>query len=226
MKVALLGKGKTGSYVIELIKNKHPEIELDIFDSKRNPSLEDLKNCDVAISFLTGDVFSQYIDILIASGICVITGSTGFEFTDSQLNSINKGNSAWIHANNFSLGMNLIKEMINVLKRAPILFDEFSTSIHEVHHTKKLDAPSGTAKAWKEWLTFDSTKVTSERIGDVIGLHTLELSAPNEKITLTHEALDRSIFADGAIWALKEVSHLEPGLHDFSKIALKKLMEE
>ncbi len=225
MKIALLGKGKTGSHVIDLVKEKYPQIELDIFDSKRNPSLEDLRKNDVVLSFLTGDIFSLYIDILCESGICVVTGSTGFEFTEEQIKRIETTGAAWIHSNNFSLGMNLIREMIRVLQKAPILFDNLETRIHEIHHIKKLDAPSGTARAWNDWLAMDS-EITSERTGDVIGYHTLELEAPNEKITLTHEALDRKIFADGAIWACHQVKSLSPGLHDFSKIALKALMEE
>lgn len=224
MKLAILGKGKTGRYVTELLKDQD-QIEYKVFDSKRPATLEDLKSFDVCLSFLTGEVFISYIDILTESGICVVTGSTGFEFNDFQLANIQSGNAAWIKANNFSLGMNIVKQMIEVMSLAPKLFDDYKCSIHEIHHTKKLDAPSGTALSWSDWLDLPN-HITSERIGDVVGTHTLTLETQTEKISLTHEALDRSIFAKGAIWAVKKVQTLEPGLHDFSKIALSTLLEE
>lgn len=224
MKIALLGKGKTGSKALELISQRD-DLEVTIFDSKNTPTKSKLEGHDVVLSFLTGDIFLQYMDEISQSGICVVSGSTGFEWTPERLKLVTDSKAAWIHSNNFSLGMNLIKQMINILSKADALFSNSNFSIHEIHHTKKLDAPSGTAKAWQDWLGHDS-QMTYERIGDVVGTHELTLETDNEKIFLRHEALDRKIFAEGALWACDQVLRLEPGLHDFSNVALKALSED
>ena len=76
--------------------------------------------------------------------------------------------------------------------------------IHEVHHIHKKDAPSGTALSWKEWLAKDA-EVTSAREGDINGIHELTVTTETEEITLKHNALDRSLFAEGAIWAVEQL---------------------
>lgn len=231
MKIALLGKGKTGSKVIELCElAENSDIELTVFDSK-NPLKKDVLNgFDLVLSFLNGDVFlDSYYELLKASGICVVCGSTGFEWTNEMREEIKSSNAAWIKATNFSLGMNLAKEMINIASKAYTLFNQGDIKYHinEIHHTKKLDAPSGTALSWNEWLGHDeTTQITSERIGDVIGVHELTIDTPNELITLKHEAKDRRIFASGALWACRRVKGLSPGLHDFSDIAIQVIREE
>jgi 4-hydroxy-tetrahydrodipicolinate reductase len=224
MKIALLGKGKTGSKVVEICENRN-DIELTVFDSTHLPTSSNLVGYDVILSFLTGEVFLEYLEIISRAGISVVTGSTGFDWTEERLEIIAQSNSPWIFSNNFSLGMTLVKQMIEVVAHAPKLFNEVDYKIHEVHHIKKVDAPSGTAKAWKEWLGQDS-EMTFERSGDVVGLHELTLDTPFEKITLKHEALDRKIFAQGALWACEQIKDLAPGLHDFSQVAKAKLIAD
>ena len=127
----------------------------------------------------------------------------------------------WISGSNFSLGMRLIHQMINSIKGGVNLFPSAKINIHEIHHTKKLDGPSGTALSWKEWLGDDKNiHVTYERIGDVVGDHQLTIDAPTETITLRHEAKNRTIFAEGAIWAAKYLdnNNLSSGIHYFEKI--------
>jgi 4-hydroxy-tetrahydrodipicolinate reductase len=98
------------------------------------------------------------------------------------------------------------------------MFASHQTSIHEIHHTKKQDAPSGTALSMESWMDEKCT-ITSERTGDVIGFHELKFDTGSEKITLTHEALDRKLFADGAIWAAEYLlKNKIPGLNNFQEI--------
>lgn len=221
MKIALLGKGKTGGKVIELIQEKKLPHELTIFDRSNPLSLNGLKGHDVILSFLPGDAFVENIEIIKSSGIPVVTGSTGFKWSEEIKKDIH---SPWVYATNFSLGMNLVHEMINTLAKAKNLFSDYSFHIHEVHHTKKLDAPSGTALTWKDWVGED-LDITSAREGDVIGDHILTLKTSNELITLRHEALDRKIFAEGALWACEKVVHLDSGLHNFQELTLKELLK-
>lgn len=221
MKIALLGKGKTGGKVIELVEQKKLAHSLTIFDRSHPLSLEALKGHDVILSFLPGEAFVENIELIKASGIPVVTGSTGFKWSDEIQKDIK---APWVYATNFSLGMNLVHEMINTLAKAKKLFSNYSFHIHEVHHTKKLDAPSGTALTWRDWVGEDFA-ISSERIGDVIGDHVLTLKTDNELITLRHEALDRKIFAQGALWACEKVIDLPAGIHNFQELTLKELLK-
>lgn len=231
MKIALLGKGKTGSKVIELCEenknNEYGDIELSVFDSKNPLSKTDLNGFDIVISFLNGDIFlSHYFDLLRDSGICVVCGSTGFDWTNEMKEKIEEAHGTWIKATNFSLGMNLVKEMISIASKASTLFSDNQINYHinDIHHTKKLDAPSGTAISWKEWLGHEA-EISSERTGDIVGIHELTIDTPNEIVTIKHEAKDRRIFAAGALWAAKRIKDLPSGLHDFSDIARQVLRE-
>lgn len=221
MRLALLGKGKTGSKVIELLSQSSHHWELSVFDSKNTPNLENLKDHDVILSFLPGPIFAQYLDQLIQCEIPVVTGSTGLEWPVDLKQKIK---APWLYATNFSLGMNLVHQMINALKKASVLFDDYKYHLHEVHHTKKLDSPSGTALTWQEWIG-EKIEITAERIGDVVGDHQIILETPFEKITLKHQALDRKIFAQGALWACEKVVTLPVGIHSFQEITRKELID-
>jgi 4-hydroxy-tetrahydrodipicolinate reductase len=218
MKIALLGKGKTGGKVLELIHEA--KLFYTIFDSKNIPSIDKLKGHDVIISILPGEAFKTYVPLLVETKIPVICGSTGMSWAlefDSQLK---EKNIKWIYATNFSLGMNLVQQMILIMNKASKIFDDYKFNIHEIHHTKKLDAPSGTALSWKSWAGHEMD-ITSDRIGDVTGIHEITLSTPHEVISLRHEALDRKIFAEGALYAANKILNdksLAPGLHLFQDI--------
>lgn len=210
IKIALLGKGKTGSKVAELAA-------VTVFDSKNIPTFEKLKGHDVIISFLAGDVFKTYISLLIETKIPVVTGSTGFSFPANFDQDLKAKNISWIHATNFSMGVVILKQLIQKLSSFQNLSPHTQTSIHEVHHTHKKDAPSGTALSMKEW--YGDCEVTSERTGDVIGFHELTFNTGSEVIKLSHEAQDRKLFAEGALFAANYiVKNPTPGLHTFQSI--------
>ena len=95
--------------------------------------------------------------------------------------------------------------MIETLSKAADLFDDSTFKIHEIHHTNKQDAPSGTAISFEKWLGH-KTEITSERAGDIVGIHELSFESADEVITLKHTAKDRSIFARGALWASKIIN--------------------
>lgn len=218
MNIALLGTGKTGSKVIEVLGSKN----VTGFDRKNPPTLEALQQHDVAIAFLPGPVLEQYIDLLIESGLPLANGSTGLTWPEDINKRLKAKQLAWITASNFSLGMNLVYGMIKVLAQAPKLFDNYEFSLHEVHHIHKLDQPSGTALAWQSWLGQDA-HITSTREGDNPGYHQLTLATPYENISIEHQAKDRKIFAEGAIWTAKKLlsGQVPPGLH-----ALQAIMEK
>ncbi len=213
MRIALLGKGKTGSYVLRAAS------DVVVFDQTNKPTFEKLTACDVVISFLPGEAFKELIPLLLETKLPVVTGSTGFTWPVDFNQTLIQNNLKWIYATNFSLGVVVMKKLIEKLREVDNILDGRVLSIHEVHHTKKLDAPSGTALSMKEWLG-ESCEITSERTGDVVGLHTLKVETSGEIIRLEHEAKNRALFAQGAIWAASFITkkNLEPGLHAFQKV--------
>jgi 4-hydroxy-tetrahydrodipicolinate reductase len=222
MKVALLGTGKTGGKVIEALDGKN----VTGFDQDHPPTLDNLQGHDIIIAFLPGAIFAEYIDLLIDSGLPVVNGSTGFIWPDNIDARLKAREVTWVTASNFSLGMNLVYGMLKVLAKAPQLFDEYEFKLHEVHHIHKKDRPSGTALSWKKWLGQD-VDITSSREGDIIGNHRLTLVTPNEDISLEHQAKDRKIFAEGAIWTAKKLLDgtidIAPGLHNLQDIMIREL---
>lgn len=222
MKIALLGKGKTGGKVLELLIEAG--IPHTIFDSKNRPTLENLKGHDVVISFLSGDVFKEYMPLLLDSTLPVVTGSTGMEWPSDFDKKLKDKKAKWVYATNFSLGMNIVHQMILIMKEADSIIKGVHFSMNEIHHTKKLDAPSGTALSWKKWLDHE-VDITSERKGDVIGIHELKLTTATEEISLKHEAKDRRIFAEGAMFAAQKIPTLNPGLHQFQDVVQKELLK-
>lgn len=221
MKIALIGNGKTGHHVEKICKD-----EITIFNSKNPPDIESLLQHDVILSFLPGDAFKGYIPLFLKAKIPLLTGSTGFAWPDDINQSLQEKKLTWVHAANFSLGMILIKQMIEILSKSSQLFSKYSFSIEETHHTEKLDAPSGTAIKWSKWLG-DEAKISSKREGDVVGIHALTLTTKSEEIALKHSALDRSLFAEGALWGAKELlkNRLAPGLHNFEDLVQNILKE-
>jgi 4-hydroxy-tetrahydrodipicolinate reductase len=215
MKLGLLGSGKTGSKVVELANDP-----VMVFNSRNIPTLEKLKELDVLISFVPGHVFLEYLPLLLEAKVPVVTGSTGFSWPENTQSKLEQAGLTWVHANNFSLGMNIVRMMIENLSLATKLFDQYHCSIHEIHHTKKLDAPSGTALSWQDWFGHPCT-ITAAREGDVVGFHEMTFDTPQETIKLTHDAKNRAIFAEGAMWAAKILHHnknLNSGLIHFNQV--------
>ena len=216
MKAALIGTGKTGSKVQEAL-----ELEQNaLFNTSRIPTVDALRAYDVAFVFVPGDAFLEMIPTLMSAQIAVVSGATGATIPDAVKTQILHGSRPWLIAQNFSPAMQMIQQALQWIGDHPEWLEESEFSLHEVHHQQKKDAPSGTAKLWVEWMTSREVTVTSHREGDVLGDHELRISTPLERITLRHEALDRSLFAQGAIqaahWLLKP--DRVPGLYSMKDV--------
>jgi len=217
MKIALLGKGKTGSKILDL------RSDVTVFDSKNKPTSGKLQGHEVIISFLPGETFYELIPMLLETGIPVVTGSTGFHWPSNIDQILKEKNAGWIYASNFSIGVFVIKQLMQTISKYASLFENKKISIHEIHHTQKKDAPSGTALSMRDWLNLNA-EMSSERTGDVIGFHEMTLDTGSEKIKISHEALDRKLFAQGAIWAAEYlVKNKTSGLHSFQSIIERSL---
>lgn len=216
MKIAVIGTGKTGGKVVELLGN---ELAM-AFDQENPPTVDKLKEADAVIIFVPGDAVPDILDIVVEAGIPAAWGSTGFDWPDDLNERVKAKNTRWVIASNFSLGMNIIRKSIEAISAGSAILKDPEFHIHEIHHIHKKDAPSGTALSWKEWLAKEA-EVTSAREGDVNGIHELTLTTGTEEITLKHKALDRALFGEGAIWAARKLvtdSKMEAGIRTFGQL--------
>jgi len=216
MKIAVIGTGKTGGKVFELLKD-----QAVAFNTQNKPEPGKLKACDAAIIFVPGHTAEPVFESVFKSGIPAVWGTTGFDWPDGLDQKLKENGLRWVIGSNFSMGMNLVRKAILLFTKQAGLLNNPAFHIHEVHHVHKKDAPSGTALSWKEWLGKEA-EITSERKGDIRGIHELQISTETERIVLRHEALSRSLFAEGAIWTAKLLLNDEkkpgPGLYSFSEI--------
>ncbi|MDZ7690613.1 MAG: dihydrodipicolinate reductase C-terminal domain-containing protein [Balneolaceae bacterium] len=216
MKIAVIGTGKTGGKVAELLSDDQIS---DTFDENDPPTAPKLKAADAAIIFVPGAAVDDIFEDVLDSGIPAVWGSTGYQWPEDLDETLADAGIKWLKASNFSLGMNIIRRAINVISEGSEMLKDPKYHIHEVHHIHKKDAPSGTAISWKEWLGKDA-EITSERKGDIKGIHELTVKTAAESIFLKHQAHDRAVFAQGAIWAAEQIvkDEIKPGFHDFSTI--------
>ena len=213
MKIALLGYGKMGKTIERLTTERGHEIIFRITENVRD---YDLKKADVAIDFSVPDAAYQNITACFEQQVPVVSGTTGWlEKYDEAVKKCKDHNAAFIYASNFSLGVNLFFELNKKLAQMMKGFPEYDVAIEEIHHTQKLDAPSGTAitlaeqiiqngnrKAWKlDKAEADEIPITAKRIENVPGTHQIIYDSAVDSIKIEHVAHSRDGFALGAIIA-------------------------
>ena len=211
MKIAILGNGRMGKRISELAIERDHTIACNSSSKKPANTLE-LSVADVAIDFSTPTTAFENISHAINSGIPVISGTTGWLENMNKVEELCKEKQgAFLYASNFSLGMNIFFELNKNL--AKLMKDyHYESSIHEIHHTQKLDSPSGTAKTLSnqiDEILSSNTPITSERIGDEKGAHTVTYCSSVEKIEIKHTTKKRDGFAMGAIIAAEWIKNKE-----------------
>jgi 4-hydroxy-tetrahydrodipicolinate reductase len=215
MKIALLGYGKMGKAIERIALNRGHEIVLKI-----NASIKDyyISDADVAIDFSIPDAAVSNISRCLNNGVPVISGTTGWlnDYDDiAQL--CKEQDGAFIYASNFSLGVNLFFELNNYLAKLMQPQTQYKTAIEEIHHTQKLDAPSGTAitlaegiienSTAKDWHLDNNTQnpesisIEAKRIENVPGTHIIKYDSDIDSIHISHTAHNREGFALGAVVA-------------------------
>lgn len=217
MKTALIGTGKTGIHVKQLLDNDN----VTIYNTSHKPTAEKLKEADVAIIFVPGSSTENLIKPVLESGVTAVWGTTGYQWPENLSELVKVNGTRWVMASNFSLGMQLVRKCLGVIGQGSEMLVDPEFHIHEVHHTDKQDAPSGTALKWADWLGMKDVQISWNREGDVNGIHTLHVKTDFESIYLKHEAHNRAVFAHGAIWASRFLmNHPEilPGLYSFESI--------
>ena len=203
MKIAILGNGRMGKRISELAKERDHSI-VAVSSSEKPAHSLDVSSADIAIDFSTPTTAFNNISHALESGIPVISGTTGWLDKLSEIEELCISKSgAFLYASNFSLGMNIFFELNKNLAKL-MRNQNYESSIHEIHHTQKLDSPSGTAKTLgkqMDEILKNNTPITAERIADKTGTHTITYSSSVDEIEITHTAKNRDGFAMGAIIA-------------------------
>ncbi len=213
MKIALLGYGKMGQVIEKIALKRGHEIVLkkDEFNT-----FEGLSKADVAIDFSVPSAAIDNISSCFHAGVPVISGTTGWlEKYDEMVALCHEKKGAFISSTNFSLGVNLFFELNDYLAKMMARFEDYSIEMEEIHHTQKLDAPSGTAislakgiianSKYQNWTlenpAANEIAITAKRIADVPGTHTVSYKSSIDRIDITHTAHNREGFALGAVVA-------------------------
>lgn len=175
-----------------------------------------LEDADVAIDFSIPSVAIENISACIHKGIPVISGTTGWlENYHEMVQLCNEKNAAFLYGSNFSLGVNLFFELNDYLARMMSKFKEYKVSMEEIHHTQKLDKPSGTAISLANAIINHSDKnnwaienpkaddvfIDVKRIDEVPGTHSVFYNSEVDFIEIKHVAHNREGFAVGAVIA-------------------------
>jgi len=218
MKIAIIGYGKMGKIIEGIALAEGDEIVLRITDENvAELTRENLQKADVAIEFTHPEAAFDNIKMCLKAGTPVVCGTTGWVDRISDIQQYtHQQKGAFFYASNFSIGVNIFfainKQLADMMNKQ----NSYKPSIHEIHHTQKLDAPSGTAITLGEgivekitrlnsWTSqthkSDELPISSARIDDTPGTHIVKYTSDIDDIELIHTARSREGFARGALMA-------------------------
>ncbi len=219
MKIAIIGYGKMGQAIERQAEARGHEVILKISSKNiEDFNRENLLGADVAIEFTNPHTAVHNITKLLDASIPTVCGTTAWLDALPMIEAIvQRSNGSLIYASNFSLGVNLFFLINEYAAKLMAPHKGYQTSIKEIHHTAKLDAPSGTAitlaqgiignnETYTDWVNNGDNKdhqlsILSERIDPAPGTHIVSYKSAIDTIELSHEAHSREGFALGAVIA-------------------------
>jgi 4-hydroxy-tetrahydrodipicolinate reductase len=225
MRILLIGYGKMGHTIEQIATQRGHEI-VGIIDVTNSHTLSQYNgtNVDAAIEFTHPESAFQNVKYCLQNNIPVVCGSTGWLENFGEAKAICQSvNGAFFYASNYSIGVNLFFHFNEYLASKMQAYPNFKVSVKEVHHTQKVDKPSGTAittvegilnqyQDIKGWVlspekATEKIAITSERIGNVVGTHVVRYESENDTIELMHDAHSRTGFAEGAVMAAEWIQN-------------------
>jgi 4-hydroxy-tetrahydrodipicolinate reductase len=214
MKIALLGYGKMGKVIEKIALSRGHEI---VLRKSSSDSFDGIDNADVVIEFSVPNAAVTNITAALNAGIPVVSGTTGWlDDYQQMVNLCQQKNTAFIYSSNFSLGVNIFFELNNYLSKLMSKFNQYTVKMQEIHHTQKLDAPSGTAislansiisnSQYNSWTLDENAEsnqifIDAQRTENVPGTHTIFYDSVVDTIAIQHIAHNREGFAIGAVIA-------------------------
>lgn len=234
-RIAIVGYGQMGKQIESLAKDKGFEVA-EIFDTNK-PLKDGYFDFDVAIDFTYPDTVFENVKILASKGKNIVLGTTGWYNKKSELeNIVNESNIGLVWGSNFSVGVQTFFRIVQQAARLIDKLDDFDVMVHEMHHKRKKDSPSGTAVSISQFLLNeirrknkietariddeigdDVIHVSSTRGGEVFGRHTVYLDSISDSIELSHRAKSRAGFALGSLEAAKWI-HEKKGFWEFTQV--------
>jgi 4-hydroxy-tetrahydrodipicolinate reductase len=199
----ILGKGKTGSLVAEVARERgHGVRALDVAENQHGSALTapNLAGVDVVIDFTAPEAAVENMRAVLALGARIVVGTTGwYQHLEAMKALAEKRGGALLYGTNFSMGVQKLFRLTAELAR----LEGYSFSIDETHHVSKLDAPSGTAITLREIVQAAhpglEIPIASHRVGDAKGEHIVTAQSDTDTIEVRHDALSRRGFALGAV---------------------------
>lgn len=199
----VLGKGKTGSLVAEVARERgHGVRAFDIRENRSAAALTapNLAGVDVVIDFTTPEAAIENMRAVLSLGGRIVVGTTGWYARLNELKAIvERRGGGLLYGTNFSIGVQKLFRLTAEVAK----LDGYKFAIEETHHTSKLDAPSGTAITLREIIQAAhpgiEVEVTSHRVGDAKGEHLVTATSGNDVLELKHDAQTRRGFALGAV---------------------------
>jgi len=224
MNILLLGRGKTGTLVAEVARQRGHDVQVaGAAENTGGAALtaEKLRGIDGVIDFTAPSNVVGHIEACVMAGKNMIVGTTGWYGELGRVRKlVERYGTGFLYAANFSVGVNLFLEVTRAAAAA--LRHDYSGQIFERHHAHKKDAPSGTAIAIQQVIREASGRdkhldITSFREGDVVGMHEVVLDSSADRIYLCHDAKSRQGFADGAVRAAEWLAG-KRGFYDFKDV--------
>jgi len=168
----------------------------------------DPKSVDLVIDFSLPESFPEVFNWCKKNKKALVSGTTGFDISDYKSDDLD---FPFMYSGNYSLGISVLRDSLKNFS----VFKDAKVWIEDVHHSKKIDSPSGTALMLKEAIkTSEEIEVHAIRGGSVFGLHRVHLVTDSEWLTFTHQALNREVFARGALLAGDWLRNQPPGFYD------------
>ncbi len=228
MKVALIGYGAMGKLIRRLAEEKGHEVVVIIDETFADSSAESLaaklSGAEVAIDFTVADAVKRNVFACVAAGVPLVEGTTGWNQDREAIEQIVRdGNGAFLFGANFSIGVNIFYRVAAFASELFAKFQEYETFIEEQHHSRKLDAPSGTALKLKDIVAEHIKKdftIAATRAGNIAGTHRVGFDGPADQILLEHTARSREGFAHGAITAAEWIVG-KKGFYEFTEVIEK-----
>jgi 4-hydroxy-tetrahydrodipicolinate reductase len=235
MNIALIGYGRMGHEIESIAVKRGHFIKLIVDeDNVTDLNSSKLKGIDVAVEFSSPSAAYNNIVKCLGEKVPVVSGTTGWlDKYNDVVKECNKNQTAFIHSSNFSIGVNLLFRLNSELAKHMKRYSDYGASIEEIHHIKKLDAPSGTAitlaegiikqnPKYEKWCFEKDTSdkcipISSEREGLVPGTHTITWDSDIDTISLKHEAKNRKGLALGAVFAA-EFIHSRKGVFTMNDV--------
>jgi 4-hydroxy-tetrahydrodipicolinate reductase len=185
--------------------------------SRRRPNAEGV---DVAIDFTAAEAVRDNLEACLDAGVPLIEGTTGWNAQRDEIERrVSESDGSFVFGANFSIGVNLFYRISEYAASLLSKFPEYEAFIEEQHHSRKKDAPSGTALKLKEVVSqrVDVGEIAATRAGNIPGTHRLGFDGPADQILLEHTARSREGFAIGAIMAAEWIVG-KKGFYEFSEV--------